>query len=502
MTLENQQMPQEDKGSLTAIIDIGSNTIRLVVFHGPARVPLPIFNEKVQCGLGIGLDDTQLLNPKGVQSAYQTLNRFMGLVKIMNVAHLSLLATAAVREAKDAKGFLNQIKQRFGVDVQVLSGEEEAKLAAYGVLSGLPNCDGLIGDMGGASFDLIALDKGKFSKHATTPLGHLRLMNTPHYAPLPMAQHIANHLKPLDWLKHMKGRPFYGVGGSLRAVARLILHHTNHPLHIIDNFTVPFEEAVPLFETLGKLPLQALATTPDISKKRIETLPATICLLQKILTIVEPSALIFSGYSMREGQFFLSLDHKIKKQHPLISACTNLAQREGRFGPQGEEVYDWMAPLFPKETTKRAILRHAACLLHDISWTEHPDYRAEHALLRTLRLPVAGLSHHERALISACVYSRYKGDFKSPAAKPLEFFLSVQDTLWTKTVGAALRLAQTLARGAPHLLKDTKLAVSSDKLILSLPENDDIFVGEAITKRLETIAKSMKLISCIKRNKI
>lgn len=496
---QHQMISSKDKGRLTAIIDIGSNTVRLVVFHGPARVPLPIFNEKVQCGLGRGLDKTKRLNQAGIDLAYETLNRFMKLVEVMEVDHVSLLATAAVREAEDGPGFIAEIKYRFDADVHVLSGEEEAKLAAYGLLSGLPQASGLLGDMGGASFDLVALDKGNFSKHDTTPLGHLRILDAAQKGTTGMHSHIRKNLLCLDWLKEMKGQPFYAVGGSLRAVARLILNRTNYPLHVIDNFTLPYEEAQPLIKSLAALSQNDLDKLRGVSKKRLETLPAALTLLQEVLDIVKPSHLIFSGFSMREGQFYLSLPDDIKNQDPLISACSDLVQREGRFGPQGEEVFKWMTSLFPKETQSYKTLRHGACLLHDIAWAEHPDYRADHGFLRVLRLPVAGLSHHDRALMSACIYSRYKGNFNLPIAKPLRYFLNDEDALWTKTVGAALRLAHTLASGAPHLLDQTSLEIRAGELILALPEDQDIFISETVVKRVQTVAKHMGLSGRLER---
>lgn len=489
----------KNKGHLTAIVDIGSNTVRLVVFHGPARIPLPVFNEKVQCQLGLGIDKTGLLNPAGVEQAYETLNRFMKLVEVMAVDNVSLLATAAVREAKDGSDFVLEIKKRFDADVRVLSGEEEAKLAAYGVLSGLPMADGLLGDMGGASFDLIALDRGTFSKHDTTPLGHLRIMDDKNASMPEMRAHIREKLIPLSWIEEMEGQTFYAVGGSLRAVARLIMHQIDYPLHVIDNFKVATDKAIPLLDILANLDEEELYKVPDVSRKRLETLPAAIALLQVVLETVQPSHLVFSGYSMREGQFFVSLDKAIQNEDPLLSACTRLVEREGRFSQQGEEVFNWMSPLFEHETIKQRNLRHAACLLHDIAWAEHPDYRADHGFLRVLRLPVAGLSHHDRALMAACIYSRYKGDFEARIARPLRSLLAEGDAVWTKTVGATLRLAHTLASGAPHMLNYTKLEIRGGELILSLPEEHDIFLGEAVEKRLQTIAKHINLSSRLER---
>lgn len=347
--------------------------------------------------------------------------------------------------------------------------------------------------MGGSSFDLVALDHGRFSTHDTTPLGHLRIIDDERNSIKEMRNYIATKLAPLTWLSDMKGRPFYAVGGSLRAVARLIMHRIDYPLHIIDNFELPLDQANSLLEELANLSNDELLSIPDVSKRRLETLPAALALLQEVLEQVKPSHLVFSGYSMREGAFYLALDESLQQQDPLVSACMNLVEREGRFGQQGEEVFHWMDPIFPDESHKQKTLRHAACLLHDIAWAEHPDYRADHGFLRVLRLPVAGLTHHDRALMAACVYSRYKGDFSARIARPLTTLLAPEDEQWTQTVGAALRLAHTIASGAPHLLEETRLEVRGGELILCLPDDKDIFMGEAVSKRTKGLAKYLGL---------
>lgn len=484
------------KRNRIAIVDIGSNSLRLVVYHSPARVPIPVFNEKVQCQLGKGLDTTHKLNPDGVIAAFEALARFMKLAEVMKVDKIELLATAAVRESEDGPWFVSEIRRRFGANVQVLSGEEEAKLAAYGVLSGLPEADGLLGDMGGSSLDMVNLDHGQFGDHQTTPLGHLRLLE--HCAgERDQALSWANEeLDKIKWLEACAtGRPFYAVGGAMRAIAFVFLHLTDYPLHIVDNFEVSAEDAEKHLAKIRKMSFDELDKVQGLSKKRLQALPIFATVLEAILAKAKPSKIIFSGFSMREGQFFLSLPDELRKLDPLISACVELVVREGRFGPQGEETYAWMNPLFANEEPHHQALRHAACLLNDIAWCEHPDYRAEHALFRVLRMPVAGLTHHDRALLAACVFSRYKGNFSAPYAAVLRSLLVEQDEKWTKTVGAALRLAHTLASGTPHLLDETTLEPDFEKgeLTLKLPYLREIFRGEAVEKRHGDLAKQLGL---------
>ncbi|MDB5366339.1 MAG: exopolyphosphatase, partial [Rhodospirillales bacterium] len=129
--------------SRVAVIDIGSNSIRLVVFEGLTRAPIQLFNEKVYCALGKTVAQTGKLNPDGVAQALASLTRFSRLLRGMEVAEVHVVATAAVRDAQDGSDFLKLLKTRAGLDVVLIDGDEEGRLSAQGVLSGTPEADGL-----------------------------------------------------------------------------------------------------------------------------------------------------------------------------------------------------------------------------------------------------------------------------------------------------------------------------------------------------------------------
>ena len=161
--------------SRVGVVDVGSNSVRMVVFDGAARSPAYFYNEKVMCGLGLGLAETGRLNPRGRERALAALRRFALLAEGMNMAPLTVVATAAVREAADGQEFSNEVLRETGLRLWVISGDEEARLSAQGVLLGWPDAKGIVCDIGGSSMELAQVGGGKVGARATSPLGPFRL---------------------------------------------------------------------------------------------------------------------------------------------------------------------------------------------------------------------------------------------------------------------------------------------------------------------------------------
>lgn len=476
-----------------AIVDIGSNTVRLVVYDAPLRLPIPIFNEKAQCELGRGMEKTGRLNPDGVTLAYQSLARFISLSRAMGVDHLEMVATAAVRDATDGPQFVAEIKRRFDLDVEVLSGDEEARMAALGLLCGVHDADGLVGDLGGGSLDLVMLNKGQFGEQGTLPLGHLRLAEIGDGGLKKLRGIIKEHLQGVDWIKQARGRTFYAIGGSWRVLARILIDQTHHPLHVIDNFSIRASEARSMTRVLSGLSHGSIEKISGVPWRRMETLPYAALMMEQILKTVEPETLVFSGFGMREGRMLESLPDEMRLQDPLISACAGMAERVGRFAIRGDEVADWMAPLFSGESEAEHRLRLAACLLGDIGWSEHPDYRAEHSFHRVLRVPFAGLTHRDRVLIADVIYVRYNGEPDSRLVEPVRSLLDEGQMAWVRSVGLALRLAHTISGSAPDVLSGTRLRIDANKLFLDLPPESAVYVSETVGRRLKSLARSIGL---------
>ena len=477
-----------------AVVDIGSNSVRLVVYDAPTRLPIPMYNEKAQCALGRGLGATGKLNPQGVECALKSVKRFAGLAGAMGVETLELVATAAVRDAKDGPDFVGQIKDEIGADILVLSGEDEAKYAALGLLMGVPDADGVIGDLGGGSLDLVGLDSGTFTQSATFPFGHILLSEAAEGNPETARDMVAKAMGKLKWLKGVKGKTLYAAGGSWRALARILIDQTSHPLHVVDNFTIDAEDALKILHLISGAGRHSLDLIPGVPKKRIDTLPFAAAALEGMLTVSKASRLQFSGFGMREGVLLESLPDDLRHQDPLLSACKTMSERTGRFSVKGREMLEWMAPLYPDESAEEHRLRYAACLLSDIGWNEHPDYRAEHSFIRVLRVPFAGLTHAERALLASTVYVRQNGDLGGPVTRPIMGRLDVGQLSWIKVTGLALRLAHTISGSAPGVLTKTQLVVNKEKLLLCVADEDkDALVSEAVARRLKTLGRALGL---------
>ena len=476
-----------------AIIDIGSNSIRLVVYEGLSRVPIVLFNEKAVCALGQGLEETRKLNPEGRKIAIPVILRFCRLAKVMHVRSLNILATSAVRDAKDGIEFVQTIEDLCQIPVTILSGEEEAQLAALGVLCGTPKADGLVADLGGGSLELIALDKGQFSgPYATMPLGVLRLWDASAGGDRVRASKIIDkYFSALNFWSHGKDKTLYCVGGAWRALAKLYISYTKHPLHVIDNFTLKPSQAYQLTSLITQQNQKALDKIPGISRKRVSHMPLAAMLLEKILYAANPQQLVFSVYSVREGQYFRNLPETVRSLDPLLFACAELARNAGRFTSDGEEIFQWMTPLFLDETKRQERLRLATCYLSDLFWNEHPDYRAEHAFLRIFRLSLMGLDHQDRAALALAIYARYGGSDYFPEAHDAIALLSRGEENYWQRLGMALRLGYSISGGAPSLLKLTNLIVEKNNLLLTIPDNDPAFAVDFNERRYEKAVKAI-----------
>lgn len=469
------------------IVDIGSNSVRLVVYDGLTRTPVPLFNEKAVCALGSGLEKSGRLNPEGVTMALAAVERFVHLARAMDVDTLTVLATAAARDAADGPEFIARLEERCDVTVKLLSGEEEARNAALGVLCSIPDADGMVADLGGGSLELVVVESHRFGDFASLPLGVLRLSDQSAGDRVRARAVVAEHLKEHPWLEQGRDRTLYAVGGSWRAVARICIEQMNYPLHVLDNFTLPAAEARELLSLIARQSRKSLEKIPGVSKRRLPTLPVAATILDTLIETIAPSQLMFSVYGMREGQFFQTLPKAVREEDPLISACADLALAAGRFTQHARELMDWMSPLFPNEPAQLQRLRLAACLLGDIFWSEHPDYRAEQGFLKVLRLPFMGLSHTDRAALALAVYYRYSST-DHPTMRPAVDLLDEDRVKRVKIIGNALRLGHTVSGGAPGLLARTRLSLTPARLTLEVPGGDPLFTGDACARRFEKLA--------------
>ena len=482
-----------------AVIDVGSNSVRLVVYSGLIRTPIPLHSEKAICALGKGLEKTGQLNAEGVAMAFDTVARYVKIARSLGVERIDTLATAAVRDAEDGAAFAKALEKRCGIKVQILSGKQEARRSALGVLCGTPDAEGVVADLGGGSLELVHIGGGEMSEHTTLPLGLLRLSEASDGDRAKAMSIIKKALDKHKWVSKTRDQSLYAVGGAWRTLARVCIEQMNYPLHVLDNFTLPRSDAMSLFDVISRLSPKSLEQIKGISRSRLATLPLAASVLERLLEINRPLALVFSIYGMREGQLFKSLPEAVRKQDPLISLAEEIGRSAGRNPKAGYETFEWMSPLFKDETPRPKKLRLAACLLRDVWWSEHPDYRAEQAFLRVLRLPFLGLGHEDRAGLALALYYRYGSTLADPIVKQAHALLEESRIQRVKTIGLALRLAYALSAGAAGVVKKTSLKISAGGLVLTVPATDPVFKGGSYLRRVTRIADHLGLEGRIDR---
>jgi len=485
-------------GGRIAVVDVGSNSLRLVVFERLGATLMPLLNEKVMCALGRGITASGRLSPQGVSLALENLQRFVALARALKVDHLAVIATSAVRDASDGPAFAAEAERQCGVTMRIISGAEEARLSAAGVLAGIRGADGVVGDLGGGSVELVRVDaNGRGSAIGdgiSLPLGPLRLAEFGDDRRA-LDEAVERTLAGARVLREAAGRTLYLVGGAWRALARLHMEQTHYPLHIIHEYPILRRPAESFLDVIAGQSRRSLERVTTISRRRLEFASLAAYILRRLLAAGRPERIVFSAFGLREGYAYGLLPAETGDD-TLIAACIGIARSQSRWhGDDGDRLLGWTAPAFPGVDASRRRLHRAACWLSDIAWTEHPDYRAVHAFTRSLTMPVAQLDHSERAFIASVLHARYGGDADDPIKATTLPLLDTAAAAEARALGLALRLAYTLCGGALELLEQVRLEREADALLLALPRTGSLFSGEAVQRRLEALARALGLVS-------
>jgi exopolyphosphatase/guanosine-5'-triphosphate,3'-diphosphate pyrophosphatase len=476
------------KGEPEAMIDIGSNSVRLVVYAGSPRIPAVVFNEKVLAGLGQGLAETGALADEPRERALSALRRFRLLVRQMKVREPHVLATAAVRDASNGEEFLEEVRA-IGFHPRVISGEEEGKLAGMGVLSGIPDADGLAGDLGGGSLELVAVGRGKAGKSLSLPFGVLRIGTPNRAAEASIRKQLRAALDRAGLAERGRGRPFYMVGGSWRALARLDIISSGYPLPITHHHVMAPSRPSELRRLIQDLDRADPNSIRTLTASRIPTLPAAKLVLSALVDEIEPSELVVSSFGIREGYLFSELTADERRRDPLIEAAREAGKGLSRFGEHGDLLDRWIAPIF-NDKPARARIRLAACLLADVAWAAHPDFRAERGVEMALHDNWVGVDACERVMIAQALFSNFGGGRSFPDAAigalcPREEM--ERAALW----GLAMRLGQRLSGGLTASLERSSLSREKGVLRLTLGRGQSALYGETVERRLRKLASAL-----------
>lgn len=469
----------------TAIIDIGSNSIRLVVYQGPARLPAILFNEKVLAGLGRSMADSGRIERKAFDTAITALARFAALAREMDVARLQVVATAAVREARNGRDFIERARQ-IGLEVELLSGDQEAVAAGQGVISAIPEADGIVGDLGGGSLELVRVRAGEVHDRVSFPLGVLRIGALREKGGRAFSRHVGALVEEAGWIGRGAGLPLYLVGGSWRALARLdmTLHH--YPLPIIHQYEIPPEAIARLSRTLSHIGKGKLRAIPNISSGRVPMLGDATAILGVLVKHLWAGTTIVSSFGLREGLLYGALSEAERSQDPLIVATRDEGRRLGRFAEHGDLLDRWIAPLFDGEPVELARLRHAACLLADVGWHANPEFRAERGVEIALHGNWVAIDAAGRAIVAQALFTSLGGGTSTP--EPLGLLAAGEDLERAKRWGLAMRLGQRLSGGVAAPLQRSRLEADDKRVRLFLEPGDVALYGEAVERRHKALA--------------
>lgn len=474
-----------------AIVDIGSNSIRLVVFGGAPRAPVVLYNEKIMAGLGRGVVAGGRLDPGTVAVALAGLARFAALLDGMDLASLRVVATAAVREAVDGAEFIEAVRA-LGLPAEVLSGEDEAVGSGHGVLAATPDADGLVADMGGGSLELVRVADDRVLRTASFPLGAMRVAEVRARGHGKLRRHVEAALKSLGWLDECAGRPLYLVGGAWRTLARVHMQRSGAPLSVIGNYAIPPEDARPLYTAVRAMDRAVLRGVPGIKPARIAHLEDGAALLSVLVAIVRPSRLVVSAQGLREGLLHQALPVEERAKDPLVEGVRYVTDTQQQFPGYAEALDGWLSGLFGCETRALARLRLSACLLRGTGWSSNPDFRALGAEELALHGNWIGASPADRGIMAAALLVAM-GSAEEPAILPQ--LASARDLARARGWGHAMRLAQRVSGGAPAALMQTAIRADDGHLVLELPRSFEPLIDATLERRLLRLAESQGLAS-------
>jgi len=479
-------------GMPVAIVDIGSNSVRLVAYESHSRAPTPTFNEKALCGLGRGVATSGLLPEDGVAKALAALQRFRVLCDTMRISDVRSIATAAVRDAANGPLFLALAEQAIGCKIELLSGQQEARLSALGVVSSIYEADGLVGDLGGGSLELTEIKNGGAGAGLTLPLGSLSLMDLSERSPKKAARIVRETLSNVKLLQLLPGRAFYAVGGTWRALARLHMRQRQYPMNVMHNYVIPSRDALEFARLVERIEADALMEIESISSARRPLLAYGAAVLEEIIRQANPKEIVISVLGVREGLLYSKLPVETQAEDPLIISAREFNRLRSRAPAHGEELFEWTSRLFAtthlEEDDEDRRLRHAACLLSDISWRAHPDYRGAQAYDLVANAAFIGVDHPSRAFLALAAAYRHLSneDFVTPQSRSL---VSARQLDRARIIGAAMRVAYNISAAMRGVLPRAPMVLDKGHVVLTLPAELAPLGSERLQSRMRQFAR-------------
>jgi len=477
--------------SRVGVVDVGSNSVRLVVFDGAARSPAYFYNEKIMCALGAGVSDTGRLNPEGRVRALNALRRFQHLAQGMNLPELTVVATAAVRDATDGAEFCEEVRKETGLRIWVIDGEEEARLSAQGVLLGWPGSYGLVCDIGGSSMELAEISQGRVGRRVSSNLGPLKLRDIKG-GRKGRQTHINAIMEGLNEKMGAQRDRLFLVGGSWRAIARIDMHRRDYPLHVLHEYRMSRRTVAATVKYIRENDLEEIRAACGISATRMALVPYAAEVLTRLVQTFRPKDIAVSSYGIREGMLFEQMPQRLRDRDPLIEACRFAEAKDARMPGFGKSLYAFIHPLFKSVPMPRRRLIKAACLLHDVSWRAHPDYRAEVCFDNATRANLGGLKHSERVFLGLALLHRYSNKRQGTRFEDLYALIDEKTQQEAEVLGKAMRFGAMLWMTADAERGSLRWFPKKRRLELLLTKDMVPLYGEVAEARFLSLAQSLQ----------
>ncbi len=476
-----------------AVIDIGSNSVRLVVYEGLVRSPTVLFNEKILCGLGKGVAKTGRLEDTSVEMSLRTLRRFHAICEQIGVEEVNTLATAAAREAKNGASFITEAESILKNKINVLTGKQEATYSAYGIISTFHRPDGVAGDLGGGSLELVDIRDDKVGSGITMPLGGLRLQDMSDNNIAEASKIARKYLQEAEVLANNQGRNFYAVGGTWRNIAKLHMAIKKYPLPVMHGYEVAGDELESFLSRIAKGETEQIKDISAISKNRRQLLSYGAAVLIELIRCMHPEKVIFSGAGVREGYLFSKLSKKLRHEDPLLATCGEMATLRARSPKQSYELIQFTANAFDvlgfKETDDQRRYREAACLLADIGWRMHPDYRGDQSADQVAFGPYPGISHAGRIYVALTVFYRNEGLIADNLSPDIIKLADKETIDRARILGGLMRVANLFSASTGGILPQFIWKKEDKKIVLTIPQCHADLIAERPLGRLQQLSK-------------
>lgn len=461
------------------IIDIGSNSIRLVLVEIAEKGYHKIFNDiKQSVRLGMDMGKNLELKPDRIEKAIETLKLFKRMCDITEVNEIIPVATAAVRKAKNKDLFLSRVKKEIGLDIKVLSGKEEAFYAYWGVINSIDIDKGLIMDIGGGSTELICVEGGKIAHTVSLPFGSInlsqsfKLTNNIKDADVEALEtFLVNKFKEIPWLLNCKNYPLIGVGGTIRNIGNIVQKYSNYPLDIIHNFTMDKNDINTVFQLVKEKKLSQRKRIKGLSKDRADVFVGAAGAVCKLVNYCQINSIIVSGSGIREGLVYDYIHNNIEPvKNVLDFSLSDIITKydidinhANHIHKLAKSLYDQLLPKEYSVDLYKVI--KTASLLHDsginINFYNHP----QHSFYMILNSGINGLTHKE-LLMSAFIAASHRN--KKVKIKWLRYknLIDKKDLDIIRKVGILLRISESLDICFNASVKDVKCQIENDRIII------------------------------------